>query len=273
MTKDPLFDLSGRVAVVTGGGGVLIAALARELGRRGVRVAVTNRTLEKARAVAEDIVRAGGEAVALPLNVLERPSIEAAASEVQRLFGRVDFLINGAGGNQKQATTSPELSFFDLPEAALRGVFDLNLMGTVMPSQVFGRFMAGQGAGSIVNISSMSAQRPLTRVLGYSAAKAAVDSFTRWLAVHLAQNGAPRVRVNAIAPGFFETEQNRFLLRNADESLSARGESIIAHTPMARFGAPDDLLGALVWLLSPSASFVTGIVVPVDGGFSAFGGV
>ena len=274
MKTDTLFDLSGKVAVLTGAGGVLIRVMARELARRGVKVAVTNRTPEKAEALAAEIRAAGGEALALPLNVLDRTANEAAAAAALKAYGRVDFLINGAGGNIKEATVPPGGSFFDLPEAALRQVMDLNLLGAVLPSQVFGKLMAQQKSGVIINVSSMNSFRPLTRIVGYSAAKAAVNNFTQWLAVHLAQNYSPAIRVNAIAPGFFETAQNKFLLRNeADGSLTDRGRQIVAHTPMNRFGANEDLLGALVWLLSPSASFVTGIVVPVDGGFSAYSGV
>jgi NAD(P)-dependent dehydrogenase (short-subunit alcohol dehydrogenase family) len=203
-----------------------------------------------------------------------REDLEEAAQAVVSEFGRVDCLLNGAGGNHPQATTRPDLPFFDMPEEALRFVFDLNLLGTIFPSQVFGRRMAEQGEGVILNVSSMSAFRPLTRVVTYSAAKAGVNSFTQWLAVHLAREYSPRIRVNAIAPGFFLTEQNRFLLTDeATGALTARGQSIIDHTPMARFGEPEDLLGTVLWLLSPASAFVTGIVVPVDGGFSAFGGV
>jgi NAD(P)-dependent dehydrogenase (short-subunit alcohol dehydrogenase family) len=189
-------------------------------------------------------------------------------------FGRVDGLINGAGGNNPQATTRADLTFFNLPEEALRYVLDVNLLGTILPCQVFGRQMADQGEGVILNISSMSAIRPLTRVIGYSAAKAGVSNFTQWLAVYLSQQYSPRIRVNALAPGFFVSEQNRKMLidENTGE-LTPRGHSIIAHTPMGRFGEPEDLLGAALWLLSPAAAFVTGIVVPVDGGFSAYGGV
>lgn len=273
-TPDPLFDLQDKVALMTGGGGVLIAVMARELGRRGVKVVVTDRALDRAEVVAAEIRKAGGEALALPMDVLKRDHIEATTKEALKAYGHIDFLINGAGGNLKDATVAPGGSFFDLPEAALRMVMDLNLLGTVLPSQVVGRHMAERKAGSIINISSMNSFRPLTRIVGYSAAKAAINNFTQWLAVHLAQNCAPQLRVNAIAPGFFLTEQNRFLLtKEQDGSLTERGQQVIAHTPMARFGTPDDLLGALVWLLSPAASFVTGIVVPVDGGFSAYSGV
>ena len=188
-------------------------------------------------------------------------------------FRRVDILINGAGGNKPQATTNPDQSFFDLSTDALRWVFDLNLIGTILPSQVFGKIMADQKSGVILNISSMNAIRPLTRIAAYSAAKAGVSNFTQWLAVHMAQNYSPEIRVNAIAPGFFVGEQNRKLLLNEDGSLTPRGQSILSHTPMARFGIPEDLLGTVVWLVSPASDFVTGIVIPVDGGFSAFSGV
>jgi NAD(P)-dependent dehydrogenase (short-subunit alcohol dehydrogenase family) len=186
----------------------------------------------------------------------------------------VDILINAAGGNYPTGTTSPDLSFFDLPLDALRYISDLNLLGTVLPCQVFGRGMAERGEGVILNVSSMNAFRPLTRIPAYSAAKAAVSNFTQWLAVHMAQNYSPRIRVNAIAPGFFITEQNRFLLTDKETGdFSARGKSVIAHTPMNRFGTPEDLLGATMWLISPASAFVTGAVIPIDGGFSAFSGV
>jgi NAD(P)-dependent dehydrogenase (short-subunit alcohol dehydrogenase family) len=189
-------------------------------------------------------------------------------------FGHVDILINGVGGNKPQATTSAEARFFDLPTEALRWVFDLNLMGVMLPSQIFGKIMAEQKKGVILNISSMNGFRPLTRVAAYSAAKAGVSNFTQWLAVYMAKECSPEIRVNAIAPGFFRTDQNRFLLTDKDTGkLTPRGQAIIDHTPMGRFGSPEDLLGAVLWLLSPAASFVTGIVVPIDGGFSAFSGV
>jgi NAD(P)-dependent dehydrogenase (short-subunit alcohol dehydrogenase family) len=274
MQNDSMFNLSGQVAVLTGAGGVLIAEMARELGRRGVKVVATNRSLAKAEAVAAAINQAGGEALALALDVTDRAALEAVAAQVVARYGRIDFLINGAGGNRKEATPAPGEPFFGIPAEALRAVVDLNLFGTVMPCQVFGRQMAAQQSGVIINISSMSAIRPITRVGGYGMAKAAVDNFTQWLAVHLAQTCSPHIRVNAIAPGFFLTEQNRFLLtKEADGSLTPRGQQVISHTPMNRFGTPGDLLGALVWLLSPSASFVTGVVLPVDGGFAACSGV
>ncbi len=269
-----LFDLSGKTAVVTGGAGVLCAAMCKALATAGAKVAVLDLNAEAAESLAAEIRSSGAEAIGVSCNVLDKASLETAAQSVLVKFGRVDILINGAGGNKPQATTNPGQSFFDLPADALRWVLDLNLMGTILPSQVFGKLMAEQKSGVILNISSMNAFRPLTRIPAYSAAKAGVSNFTQWLAVHMAQEYSPEIRVNAIAPGFFLTEQNRFLLTDkATGELTARGQSIINHTPMGRFGSPDDLLGALLWLVSPAAAFVTGIVVPVDGGFSAFSGV
>jgi NAD(P)-dependent dehydrogenase (short-subunit alcohol dehydrogenase family) len=264
------FDIQGKVAVVTGGAGVLCASMCRTLAEAGAKVAVLDLRLEPAEALAAEI---GNDAIGVACNVLEKASVETAAQVVLAKFGHVDILINGAGGNKPQATTNPEQSFFDLPTDAIRWVFDLNLMGTILPSQVFGKIMAVQKNGAVINISSMNAFRPLTRIAAYSAAKAGVSNFTQWLAVHMAQEYSPEIRVNAIAPGFFVGEQNRRLLLNEDGSLTARGQSIMSHTPMARFGNPEDLLGTLLWLVSPASAFVTGIVVPVDGGFSAFSGV
>ena len=269
-----LFGLEGKVVAVTGGGGVLCGALSRALGGLGAKVAVLDLFVEAAERVVDEIVSAGGEAIAVKCDVLDRISVERAAQTIVGRFGQVDILINGAGGNKKEATTTPELSFFDLPAEAVQWVFNLNFIGSLLPSQVFGKLMAEKGEGTILNISSMNALRPLTRIPAYSAAKAAVSNFTQWLAVHMAQEYSPRIRVNAIAPGFFLTEQNRFLLTDRETGdLTPRGETILAHTPMERFGAPDELVGATVWLLSPASAFVTGIVVPIDGGFSAFGGV
>jgi NAD(P)-dependent dehydrogenase (short-subunit alcohol dehydrogenase family) len=206
--------------------------------------------------------------------MLDKESLLAAAQRITDAFGHIDILINGAGGNKKEATTSDELSFFDLPADAIRWVFELNCIGTVLASQVFGRYMAEQGSGCIINISSMAAFRPLTRTAVYSPAKAAVSNFTQWLAVYISQNYSDRIRVNAIAPGFFSTEQNRFLLFDeCTGKLTKRGQTIIDHTPMGRFGDPEDLIGTVLWLLSDSASFVHGAVIPIDGGFSAFSGV
>lgn len=269
-----LFGLAGRVAALTGGGGVLCSAMARALARAGAQVAVLDLNPAAAQAVAADIAGHGGQAAAFPVDVVERSSVERALQGVLARFGRVDILINGAGGNRKQATTSPDLSFFDLPPEAFQAVLNLNLCGTVLPCQVFGRQMAAQGEGVILNIASINSFRPLTSIPAYSAAKAAVSNFTRWLAVHLSHHYSPRIRVNAIAPGFFLTEQNRYLLTDeATGQITPRGQAILAHTPMGRFGVPEDLIGTVLWLVSPGAQFVHGVVVPVDGGFLAFGGV
>jgi NAD(P)-dependent dehydrogenase (short-subunit alcohol dehydrogenase family) len=207
-------------------------------------------------------------------DVLDPAKLAEARDRILGEFGAVDALINAAGGNDPRVTTGPSTSFFDLPPDALRAVIDVNLLGTILPSQVFGKAMGERKGGVILNISSMTAIRPLTRIPAYSVAKAAVSNFTQWLAVHMAQEYSPAIRVNAVAPGFFLTEQNRFLLTDATTgALTPRGKNIIDHTPMGRFGTPEDLLGAVLWLLSPAAAFVTGAVIPVDGGFSAFGGV
>ncbi|MCC7362528.1 MAG: SDR family oxidoreductase [Anaerolineales bacterium] len=270
---DMLFDLSGQVIVITGGGGVLPGALARGLAARGAQVALLGRTLSKAEAVATAIRAAGGRALALAADVTDRAALTAAAEQVTAEFGRVDHLINGAGGNRPGANAADGAAFFDLPPAELRAVFDLNLMGSLLPAQVFGRLIAQRGEGSLLNISSATSFRPLTRVVGYSAAKAGLNNLTQWLALTFARDLGPGLRVNAIAPGFFVGEQNRGLLYNADGQLSARGQAIINHTPMGRFGEAEELLGATVFLLSPAARFVTGVVLPVDGGYLAFCGI
>ena len=269
-----LFGLSGKVAVITGGGGVLCSTMGQALGEQGVKVALLDLRPEAAQAAADAIKKAGGQAIAVACNVLDRKSLEAAYKAVVDAFGTVDILINGAGGNKKDATTSPQMPFFDLPPEAVTWVFNLNFIGTLLPSQVFGKFFAEKKEGSIINISSMNAFRPLTKIPAYSAAKAAVSNFTQWLAVHMSQNYSTKIRVNAIAPGFFLTDQNRFLLTDEKTGkLTPRGETIIGHTPMGRFGQAEDLVGTVLWLLSPGAAFVHGVVVPVDGGFSAFSGV
>ncbi len=273
LTPDPLFDVSNQVIVITGGGGVLPGALARGFAARGAQVALLNRTLSKAETLANEIRVSGGNALALEGDVTERVSLERAGEKILNAFGKIDHLVNGAGGQRPGAIALTADKFFDLPESDLRAVIDLNLMGTILPSQVFGKHLAQQTRGSILNISSMAAMRPLTRVVGYAAAKAAIDNFTQWLAVMLARDISPSLRVNAIAPGFFLGDQNRALLVNDAGELTPRGQTIIAHTPMGRFGEPNDLLATALWLLSPGASFVTGVVIPVDGGFSAFSGV
>ena len=269
-----LFGLQDKIAVVTGGGGVLCGALSKGLAKAGAKVMVLDLLEAAAQKVVEEIRKDGGQAFAFQADALDKKSLERVCEEVVKKFGRVDILINGAGGNKPQATTSPDLSFFDLPQDAFRWVFDLNFTCTLLASQVFGKIMAKQKDGIVLNVSSMNYFRPLTRVPAYSAAKAAVSNFTQWLAVHFSQNYSPKIRVNAIAPGFFLTEQNRFLLTEKETgSLTARGKSIIDHTPMNRFGDPEDLVGAVLWLLSPASEFVHGAVIPIDGGFSAFSGV
>ncbi len=272
--KDELFFVSGKVAVVTGGGGILCGTIAKALGERGVKTAVLDLREEAAKEVADAINSSGGEALAVKVDVLDEENVRAARDAVMERFGRVDFLINGAGGNRAEATTSPERDFFDLPLGAIRGVFDLNFMGTFIPCRVFGKDLAEQGEGIILNTSSMNAIRPLTRVSAYSAAKAAVTNFTQWLAVHFSLNYSKKVRVNAIAPGFFLTNQNRYLLTDEETGeLTPRGEAMIAHTPMGRFGKPEDLIGTVLWLLSPASEFIHGVVVPIDGGYLAFSGM
>lgn len=266
--------LAGQAVVVTGGAGVLCASLCHTLAKEGAKIAILDINYEAANRIALEINQSGGEAIALVCDVSDKESLNAAAQGIIHSFGRVDILINGAGGNSPHATTRADLTFFDLPENAINWVIDLNLIGTVLACQVFGKIMAQQKNGNILNISSMNAFRPLTRIPVYSAAKAAVSNFTQWLAVHMAQEYSAEIRVNAIAPGFFLTDQNRYLLTDQTTgNLSERGQAIINHTPMRRFGTPEDLAGTVLWLLSPASSFITGIVVPIDGGFSAYSGV
>lgn len=274
-------DLQGKTAVVTGGGGVLCSAFAKALAECGASVAVLDLRLEAAQAVAGEITASGGRAIGVACNVLERESIQQACGEVLSAFGSVDLLINGAGGNHPRATTDRETfslsdldeevkTFFDLQPEDVSFVFDLNFIGTLLPTQVFAREMAKRG-GTIINVSSMNAYRPLTKIPAYSAAKSAVSNLTQWLAVHFAD---AKIRVNAIAPGFFATAQNQALLFQPDGTPTERTGKILAATPMRRFGQPEELLGALLFLADERASgFVTGIVLPVDGGFSAYSGV
>ena len=276
-------DFSGKIAVVTGGAGVLCREFCKALALCGAKVAVLNRTLSKAEAVAEEIRSMGGEAVAVAVNVTNPESVETAHQAVLSAYGRCDILINGAGGNDPAATADDEFfsmdtlldpekkSFFDLTTEGFGKVFDLNIMGTLLPTQAFARDMVEKGGGCILNISSMNAFTPLTKIPAYSAAKSGVSNFTQWLAVHFAKSG---IRCNAIAPGFFSTAQNAKLLWNADGTPTARTGKILSATPMGRFGVPQDLLGALLFLLDErSSGFITGVVLPVDGGFNAYSGV
>ncbi|WP_121357316.1 SDR family oxidoreductase [Flavisolibacter nicotianae] len=272
-----------KVAVITGGGGVLCSTMAMALADKGAHVGILDLKQENAESVARQITSAGGKAIGLACNVLDTDSLKAAHQKLSDTLGPCDILVNGAGGNHPKGTTSnPFLleedllankdlkSFFDLDPEGIKFVFDLNFIGSLLPTQVFSKDMIGRQGTSIINISSMNAFRPLTKIPAYSAAKAAISNFTQWLAVHFAKAG---VRVNALAPGFFLTDQNRRLLTNENGSLTDRGNTILSHTPMNRFGTPDDLTGALLWLCSGEAAFVTGVVIPIDGGFSAFSGV
>jgi len=268
------YDFEGKTVVITGGAGVLGGEMACALVGCNANVVILDRDPALADQVVQRFERTKGKYLVVKGDVLDKENMGQAASEIVEHFGRVDCLINGAGGNNPKATTNPEQSFFDLPADSVKFVSDLNLLGTIIPSQIFGRYMAEQKEGIILNVSSMNAFRPLTRIPAYSAAKAAVSNFTLWLAVHMAQEYSPKIRVNAIAPGFFLTNQNRFLLTDKETGgLTARGKKIIDHTPMGRFGKPEELLGATLWLLSPASEFVTGVVLPIDGGFSAYSGV
>ncbi len=271
---DELFNVKDKCMVVTGGAGVLGGEMARQLARRGAKVCVSDYDAMRADEVCREINEGGGVAFPVQTNVLDKKEVVESMRCAVDSMGKVDVLINGAGGNRKGATCAPPAEFFDLPEEDIRAVFDLNCMGTIIPSQVFGRHMAERGEGVIINISSMNAYRPLTNIAAYSAAKAGISNFTAWLATYMAQRHSPNIRVNAIAPGFFLTDQNRFLLTDEKTGeMTPRGKQIIDHTPMGRYGCPEDLIGPLVWLISDAAKFVTGIVVPVDGGFSAYSGV
>jgi NAD(P)-dependent dehydrogenase (short-subunit alcohol dehydrogenase family) len=278
-------DLKGQVAVITGGGGILCSVMARAMAECGAKVAVLDLKPEMAQKVVDEINKAGGTARAFACNVLEKASIEQAHEQIKQTLGPVDILINGAGGNHPKGTTSKEfvtaedltnkkegvVTFYDLTVDGIQFVFNLNFLGTFLPTQVFSKDMVLKKRGNIINISSMNAFKPLTKIPAYSAAKAGVSNFTQWLAVHFSKVG---VRVNALAPGFFLTDQNRALLTQPDGSLTPRGNTIIGHTPQGGFGKPEDLVGALLWLLSNEASgFVTGQVIAIDGGFSAFTGV
>lgn len=267
------FDLSGKTILITGGAGTLGSAMAKGLAQAGAKIAIMSRKMEKAQQVVDEINRLGGEALPIVADVLEKESLLQVRSALLEKWGRIDVLINCAGGNRSGATIGPQQSIFDLSLDDFDQVTSLNLKGTLLPTLVFAEPMVAQQSGCILNISSMASARPLTRVVGYSAAKAAVENLTQWLAVEMATKFSPNIRVNAIAPGFFIADQNRQLLTQSDGSFTERGQSVIDHTPMKRFGKPEELCGVVNWLCSDAASFVTGSVVAVDGGFGAFAGV
>jgi NAD(P)-dependent dehydrogenase (short-subunit alcohol dehydrogenase family) len=273
-SMDNLFRVENKIVAITGGAGVLCSEIAISLAKAGARVCILDSNINAAETVCKQIQSGSGTAIAIKSDVLKKEELQDSLKTVIKNYGVVDILINGAGGNKKEATASNKLNFFDIEPAAIRAVIDLNLLGTILPCQVFGGQMAKQGQGIIINISSMNAFRPLTNIAAYSAAKAAVSNFTQWLAVYMCRNYSKDIRVNAIAPGFFLTEQNRFLLTDEKSGdLTERGKTIIEHTPMGRFGIPGDLTGTLLWLVSDASKFVTGAVIPVDGGFNAFSGV
>ena len=267
------FDISGQVAVITGAGGIICGVIAREMAKKGAKVALLDLFVENAQKIADEINAAGGDAIAVKANVLDRASLEEARDAVVAKYGHIDILINGAGGNKKQATVSPELDFFHLDVDAFKWVFDLNVTGAVLTTMVFGELLAKQGSGNVINIASMATYHPLTNTVAYCGAKAAVANFTEWMATHFNQNYSKNIRVNAIAPGFLLTTQNKFLMQKEDGTPTDRGQRVLNKTPMGRYGDPEEMAGPVIWLCSEAASFVNGAVIPVDGGFSAFWGI
>ena len=267
------FDISGQVAVITGAGGIICGVMAREMAKKGAKVALLDLFVENAQKIADEINAAGGDAIAVKANVLDRASLEEARDAVVAKYGHIDILINGAGGNKKQATVSPELDFFHLDVDAFKWVFDLNVTGAVLTTMVFGELLAKQGSGNVINIASMATYHPLTNTVAYCGAKAAVANFTEWMATHFNQNYSKNIRVNAIAPGFLLPTQNRFLMQKEDGTPTDRGQRVLNKTPMGRYGDPEEMAGPVIWLCSEAASFVNGAVIPVDGGFSAFWGI
>ena len=264
-----IFNLEGKIALITGGAGVLGSNFANVLAKQGVIVGIVSQSIDKANKAVADIESIGGKAFAIQANVLNKEELEKAKDAIVEKYGRLDILINAAGGNMPGATIQPDQSIYDIKSDDLQKVIDLNIIGTMLPSQVFAELFAKQKQGIIINISSASAQRPLTRVVGYSASKAAIDNFTQWMSVELASKYGEGIRVNAISPGFFIGEQNRALLLTPEGKLTPRGEKIIEHTPMGRFGTPEDIDGALLFLCSDMSKFVTGTIIKVDGGFAA----
>ena len=267
-----IFNVQGKTAVITGAGGVICGTMAREMAKAGMNVALLNRTLEKAQRIAQEITDGGGEAIAVQADVLDKETLETAREQVTERFGRVDVLVNGAGGNRKDASTSSEMSFFDIPFSALQDVFDLNVLGAILTTQIFGRDIVASN-GSVINIASMASILPLSNTIAYSGATAAAANFTQWMAVHFNQNYSRTIRVNAIAPGFLLTSQNRYLLQQESGEPTERGRKVLDKTPMGRYGTPEEMAGAAIWLCSDAASFVNGAIIPIDGGFSAYWGV
>jgi len=273
MNISDFFDVKDKTIVITGGAGIICSEMARTLGSLGANIVVLDLSESAMEKLSKELSEKNIKHIVLKTNVLEKEQLLKAKEETILNFGKIDVLINGAGGNHPSATTSQDKSFFELPQDAVQWVFNLNFLGTFLASQVFGEYFAEKGEGQIINISSMNAFRPLTNIPAYSAAKAAVSNFTQWLAVHMNHNYSKKIRVNAVAPGFLLTNQNKFLLTNDDGSLTTRGNKILEHTPMERFGTPQDLISTILWLISEKSSFVNGIVVPIDGGFSAYSGV
>jgi len=273
MNISDFFDVKDKTIVITGGAGIICSEMARTLGSLGANIVVLDLSESAMEKLSKELSEKNIKHIVLKTNVLDKEQLLKAKEETILNFGKIDVLINGAGGNHPSATTSQDKSFFELPQDVVQWVFNLNFLGTFLASQVFGEYFAEKGEGQIINISSMNAFRPLTNIPAYSAAKAAVSNFTQWLAVHMNHNYSKKIRVNAIAPGFLLTNQNKFLLTNDDGSLTTRGNKILEHTPMERFGTPQDLISTILWLISEKSSFVNGIVVPIDGGFSAYSGV
>ncbi len=273
MNISDFFDVKDKTIVITGGAGIICSEMARTLGSLGANIVVLDLSESAMEKLSKELSEKNIKHIVLKTNVLEKEQLLKAKEETILNFGKIDVLINGAGGNHPSATTSQDKSFFELPQDVVQWVFNLNFLGTFLASQVFGEYFAEKGEGQIINISSMNAFRPLTNIPAYSAAKAAVSNFTQWLAVHMNHNYSKKIRVNAVAPGFLLTNQNKFLLTNDDGSLTTRGNKILEHTPMERFGTPQDLISTILWLISEKSSFVNGIVVPIDGGFSAYSGV
>lgn len=271
--REVSFDISEKIAVITGAGGIICGTMAKEMAKKGAKIALLDLFVENAQKIADEINADGGKAIAVKVNVLDRSSLEEAKEAVIAEYGKIDILINGAGGNKKEATVSADLDFFHLDTEAFKWVFDLNVTGAVLTTMVFGELLAKQGDGNVINIASMATYHPLTNTVAYCGAKAAVANFTEWMATHFNQNYSKNIRVNAIAPGFLLTTQNKFLMQKEDGTPTARGQRVLDKTPMGRYGDPEEMAGPVIWLCSDAASFVNGAVIPVDGGFSAFWGI